>query len=270
MFKLLIKASVVFLVVLIISSVFFSNPFTSQKLNLNQNHDVPDILFHEKCLYPTVKVCDKQETSGGTGFITRSMKQNDKYYNIVLCAAHVIAPLEQIKICVANYKNFSQVDSFDCYDAVLYASNTKLDLAIICFISDRPMYVVDLDFQSNLYLNTTVFRIGFGGLEDPRLDYGNITQPLTRTDTGLIRTNVFTIMGDSGGPLFLSKNYKVIGVAHKIKTFKGNLLPNISYYVPVSSFSQWNSEMEGAFNFVYLEEQLPVYPFKLLILKEYF
>ena len=254
--------------VLIVSSVLYYNPQIYKKEILQP---ISEVNFFEKCLYPTVKVCDQNASSGGSGFITRSSLVNGKYYNVVLCAAHVIQPIDQIKIIVAKYKDFCDTDCEAAYDAVVYAVNAERDLAIICFISNEKMPIVELDFKPITHFNTPVFRIGYGNLESARIDYGFITQNSNKEALNLLRTNVFTVMGDSGGPLFLSSNKKVIGVAHKIKTFKNTLLPNISYYVPIDSFFDWNFEMQQAFDFVYdSKADFPITPYEKIKLKSYF
>lgn len=268
MYKFLKHSIVLVFSVLVLSSVLYFNPQLYQK---EISRPVSEANFFEKCLYPTVKVCDKEGTSGGSGFITRSTLVNGKFYNVVLCAAHVISPIEQIKIVVAKYKDFCDTDCETAYDGVVYAVNTDRDLAIICFISSEQMPVVELDFKPITHFNTPVFRIGYGNLESARIDYGFITQNSNKEAINLIRTNVFTVMGDSGGPLFLSSNNKVIGVAHKIKTLKNTLLPNISYYVPIDSFFDWNCEMQQAFDFVYdSKADFPLTPYEKIKLKDYF
>lgn len=265
--KLVIKLLFVLALIAILFSIYSQIPPIPKQSELLKT--VPNILLHEKCIYPTVKICNKDETGGGTGFITRSSLINNKYCNVVICAAHVISPIDEISICFADYTNSSEFVKYTKYDAVTYAINKELDLAILCFVSDKLMPTVEVDFNTPIFIDTPVFHVGCGALDEPRLDYGSVTQPKLQKDICLIRTNVFTIMGDSGGPLFLESNYKVIGMAHKIKILRGVMIPNISYYIPVQSFKTWNDQSNNCIEFVYNhDKELPILPYLKLSLKD--
>jgi hypothetical protein len=60
--------------------------------------------LHKKCIYPTVKIADEKEQSGGTGFIVRSDFLNGEWKNIVLGAFHVIDGEENLWVYVGEYE----------------------------------------------------------------------------------------------------------------------------------------------------------------------
>lgn len=237
-----------------------------------QTTDQPDIELHQKCLYPTILVLDEQEDSGGSAFIVKSVKVGDEWHNIVIGAAHTSVNNYMIA-SVCKYKNWSEIEGYDKHSIFCYARNTKSDLAISFFVSDHQMPTVELNLSPDLFIGTPVFHIGYGLMYDARLDYGQVTQPKTAKPNhfkGMIRTNVFTYFGDSGGALFSTKDKKVVGVCKAIDS-KGIIpIPQISYYTPISLFKTWDDESNNAFESVYKESaEMPVLPFMKLKLHEY-
>jgi hypothetical protein len=74
-----------------------------------------------------------------------------------------------------------------------------------------------------------------------------------------LRTNVTTVPGDSGGPLF--HKYRVVGIAKSIRVWNDNLIFNMSYYVPVERFMEWSNETDEALHFVWGTRKMPETPF---------
>lgn len=231
----------------------------------------PDKKLHRKCLYPTVKLTSDEHDCGGTGFIVRSTKVGKHYRNVVITATHLLD--RGLKVFVPRYKNWSTLDGYDDYPIELFAYSKDDDIAIVLFESERPMPVAELDFDSKYYIGTDVLRVGFGHLDDARLDNGRVTQPVTVDPSrfrGMIRTNVHTTFGDSGSALFLEENYKVIGLCHGLRMVDGDVLHTHSYYVPITRLKTMNAKANNALRFVYTRsERMPILPFVKLRLRQY-
>lgn len=239
--------------------------------------DEPDKALHHKCLYPTVKVTDTSGESGGSGFIVRSTKVGSNWHNIVISAAHstecACCAEEDLWVHVPVYENWSTVKEYKKFRMTVYAFNKKLDMSIGMFISFEKMPTAKLCLEAKLFMNTEVFHIGYALLDDAKIDYGQVTAPKATAPEffkGFIRTNVYTFMGDSGGPLFLKSNYEVIGVCRGIRNYRGMLLPHISFYSPISELKTWDTELNNALESVYNESvNMPVIPFVRLRLRVY-
>jgi hypothetical protein len=134
------------------------------------------------------------------------------------------------------------------------------------------MPVASLDFDTTLYMATKAFHVGYGQLDDCRYDKGEITQPKThwpKRFNGMIRTNIYTIMGDSRGPLFLEDNMKVVAM-HGIRGNCDMLLPHQSYYVPITGLKTMNTKANNALEFIYTPARnMPVMPLLKLRLQQY-
>lgn len=270
------------------SALFSTEPLENAKPNpgkpgLGENHkwqhraNEPNKKLHRKCLYPTVKITDKDGDSGGSGFIVRSTKVGDQWHNIVITAAHLVeacpCEAEDLWVHVPVYENWSTVKEYKKYAFTTIARNEKMDMGIGVFISSEQMPTATMDLDAKLYIGTEVFHVGYAILDDARIDHGEITSPNVNTPLsfkGYIRCNVHTFMGDSGGPLCLKNNYKVVGVASAIRNYRGMLLPNISFYTPISALKTWDAELNNALESVYNESaKMPVIPFARLKTKAY-
>jgi hypothetical protein len=273
---------------LTLSALFSAEPYENHKPNpgksgLGENHkwprraNEPDKKLHHKCLYPTVKITNTDGDSGGSGVIVRSSKVGNEWHNILITASHAVecnaCEPENLWVHVPVYEEWSTVKEYKKYRLGCYAHNKDLDISIGMFISDEKMPTAELCFDAKLYMNTEVFHVGYGLLDDARIDYGQITSPKATSPPffkGFIRTNAYTFMGDSGGPLFLKGNYKLIGICHGIRTYRHMLLPNISYYSPITGLKTWDAEQNNAFESVYNEKvAMPVIPFVRLRTKTY-
>lgn len=263
--KLLFSVS---LIACILTAYLFSEKVVKTKNNC-QTIEVVDEKLHIQCIYPTVSITDGKG-SGGSGFIVRSTKIGYYWHNTILSAAHILNE-DVSDVQVAEYQNWSEIQKYKKYDIVVYATDLNRDLGIAYFISDHQMPVVELCFDATVYINTEVFHCGYALLDDVRIDYGQVTQPkITRTFPGMIRTNCFTFMGDSGGPLFLKSNYKAIAVCSGIRSHMNVILSNVSYYRPISELKTWDVEINNALESVYTESAaLPILPFVKLKLKDY-
>jgi S1-C subfamily serine protease len=231
----------------------------------------PDEKLHNQCLYPTVMVVDEKEGSSGTGFIVRSIKTKKKYRNTLITAYHVIESDGPFQVICTKYKNWSEIDKEAKFPIYVCNINQKNDLAIAVFESDEAMPTCQLDFDHKLFINTKVCRVGFGMMDDARIDFGAITQPKTLRPESFaetIRTNVYSVYGDSGGPLFY--NYKVIGVCRAVRNHKDQLMNKQSYFTDIKKFIEWDNEVDNSLSPLYTNDKpLPVLPYAKLNLQNY-
>ena len=234
----------------------------------------PDKKLHDKSLYPTVKIsyiknncdCDdckkKPPQAVASGFVVKSEQiKSDlidkKYVNVIITAAHNVENVTTtIDIHCGIYDNWSNLTSFKTYQALVYAINKKMDLAILIFKSDSKIPCAELDLSTNPFFGTEVFKIGYGLGDDIRIDYGVITSVDTKKPEnlkGFLRSNCYTIFGDSGGPLFYKDGYKVVGVTSSIRGSDTFFLNNQSYFAPIRWIKNWDHDTEGSLSFIYKE-----------------
>ena len=231
--------------------------------------DEPDKKLHNKCLYPSIAITSPDVNAVGSGVIVRSEKVGDVYHNVVLSIAHVFEEKSiHRKVKVWKYKNWSTIDGYDEYDCFVYKKDDKKDLVVVLFVSPHKLSEAELDVSPKLYIGSEVFRLGGGLGDEIRLDYGRITNLNAKIPnmSDLYRTSVYSVLGDSGGPIF--HNYKVVGVVQSIRATRIGPFPvavfGISYAVPTYSLKKWDEELDNVISFVYDKNKtLPVTPFDL-------
>lgn len=236
---------------------------------------VPDKKLHEKCLYPTVHIHIPDSEIGGTGVIVKSVKKGNEWYNAVITATHVLDTdiNHTVYVKVPIYENWSTFVKYEKYVSIRYMGSTADDIAILLFISDKQMPVAELQFNSKLYIGNDVKRIGCGLFESPRLDYGKITStyqkfPALPKSNGLIRCSIYSLPGDSGGPVF--EENKVVGIMNAVrgKRIKPTLVMpygGISYFTPVDKLKKFNEIVNNSVDFLWDEEApMPVMPFVVM------
>lgn len=228
----------------------------------------PDIALHEKCLYPTVLISNLDENEYGTAVIVRSEKIEDNLYcNVFVTANHVVKGNTFTKIFLYNYKNWSRINNVETYRAMIYGNYEPADLAIGMFYTKKKMFTSDFDFSDDVYIGNDVFRIGCGLGYEPRLDSGKVTT-LGKTYT---RTSIYTVPGDSGGPVF--HNNKIIAIMRSIKTMQNDdktvFTFAISIATPIQMLKEWSNK-ENAIEFVWdNQKELPKSPIYFIELSKY-
>lgn len=240
---------------LLFSSIAISTPTTSG----------PDIKLHNLCLYPTILVTPASKTAYGSGVIVRSVKiAEGEYRNVFLTCSHVADLNEPYIVKVFEYENWSTLKTSKSYPCFFYARDEKTDLAIGVFASKESLAAASIDFDTRLYIGSNVFGIGCGLGDVPRLDDGKVTAVRVNIGSMLnnIRTNAYTVPGDSGSPLF--HDYKVVGIRKAIRLWQGNPMFAMSYSTPVESLMIWSQNNGEAFHFVWRERALPQMPFHRL------
>lgn len=229
--------------------------------------------FYEKCLHPTVMICNSNKTAGGSGFIVRSIKKGFFWQNVVLGAAHTIVDSNDLIVKVPKYREVTSFKGYADYELSICAINSETDIFVGVFTSTEQMPTADLNMNPDLVLRTKIFHVGYGLFDDVRFDAGEVTQPFTIDPLpfrGMIRTNAFTFSGDSGGPLFTEDDLKVVGICHGIRRKNDTALPHISYYRSLNDFVSWNEQLNNSLSWVYkTKEPLPILPFLKLNLQRY-
>lgn len=243
------------------------------KINYKNSEDTVNHKFYEKCLHPTIMVCNSSETSGGTGFIIKSYKKGFIWQNVILGAAHTVIEDQDLIIKVPRYRNVTEFKGYENYDLSIYALNLEADMFVGVFTSYEEMPVVDLNLEVDLEMRDKIFHVGYGLFDDIRFDSGEVTQPRTFNPfpfRGMIRTNAFTFSGDSGGPLFLENDFSVVGICHGIRKKQDTIIPQISYYKSIKDFLFWDHKVNNSLKWVYkANEPMPVLPFLKLKIKRY-
>lgn len=228
--------------------------------------DEPDKTLHNKCIYPTVIV--QGQNSFGTGFIVRSEKiSDDEYRNVVISCAHCFQHRGLYKIGVPKFKNWSTFEGYDHYPAYVYQFDQEKDLALILFRSKNPVPVAEMDFGSSLYIGSELLHVGCGMGDEHRVDFGKVTSLKSMIKNSpvkdAIRTSVYSIPGDSGGPVY--HKCKVIGITQAIRGSQRGLFPGISYAIPIGRLKTWSKELNNALDFMYeSEEKMPIIPFFII------
>ena len=231
--------------------------------------DEPDKTLHNKCLYPSVLV--KANNGFGSGVIVRSDRvSEDRYQNVVITCAHCLpSPHIKYSIGIAEYKDWSYFEKWNYHPAFVYfRSSEKDDIAILLFESDKPVPTAKIDFNPKIYIGTDVLRVGCGMGDEQRIDFGKITSLNGRIEGYVekaLRTSVYSVPGDSGGPLYHEN--KVIGITQALRSrsvnhFTDDLIYGISYAIPMRRLKKLSKEINSSMDFVYeSKDKLPVIPF---------
>lgn len=207
----------------------------------------PDVKLHKKCIYPTVWIRNVTANTNGSGVIVSSNKENGQWKNTVWTVAHMLGSIAvtepttkttiiippQCTVSIARYTNWSTFEGYSSRRLSIVKADPVKDFAICEFTSDEEMPYAEVESNPKLYIGNEVFRIGHGFNLDARLDYGRITSLNPSFVKGQIRTSIYSVSGDSGGPVF--ENYKLVGIltsVQKDQTQLGHLVYGVSYFTP--------------------------------------
>lgn len=210
----------------------------------------PDTRLHERCIYPAVTIVPIEKgLLMGSGVVIKSIyhKKQKHWLNTVLSCAHIIenpvAPKHRsaYKLKIGKYTKWSQLDGYDQYDVHIRRIDYDKDICVINFWSKTEQNAAELDVNPNLYIGNEIFRVGCGLHEEMRLDYGKVTSINSQLQPGRLRTSIFCLPGDSGGPIY--HNYKLVGIVQSIRYMSTDEnvrvpIPNISYIVPLTFFTE--------------------------------
>lgn len=235
----------------------------------NLYSDEPDKTLHNKCLYPTVIV--KSNEGYGSGVILRSEKiEENRYQNVAITCAHCLpSPQYRYKIGVGEYKNWSHFVKWNFYPAFVFCrSQMDKDLAILIFESDKALPVAEINFNPKIYIGSKILRVGCGMGDEQRIDFGRITSlngAIPNLFKNNYRTSVYSVPGDSGGPVY--HDNKVIGIVQALRSRRSSpistdLIYGISYAIPMKRLKTLSEEINKSADFVFdHKERMPVIPF---------
>jgi len=244
------KKIFVILTLLCIPSTLFSGEF--------------DEKLHKQCIYPTVAIMARKHNVMGTGVIVRSEKYHNVYLNVILSCAHIIKEGAEYDIVFPTYDK-SSIKQVVKFKSAICACSKKYDLSVFICISDKKLPCAELGLDEKLFIGNEVFGVGCGLADQPRLDYGRITS-LTDMSRGNFRTSIFTVPGDSGGPVF--HNHKLIGIKQAVRALRKIIeIPvfKISLVIPLSKYKEMDKCIEYAYN---KDKKLPLLSYMLLYLSE--
>jgi S1-C subfamily serine protease len=228
----------------------------------------PEEKLYEQCLQPTIRLIAPKERSVGTAFVVRSELHGNVYRNAAITAAHCTT-CSKYFVNIPSYDSKGKLLKYITVPAFIYAMEQDDDLAIVLFETEDKLATTEWDFSHSLKYGEKVFHFGFGLGDDARLDDGKVTAVSSRNYKNKIRTNVYTVGGDSGGPLF-NQNNKVIGICQSVRCDAGILYHNISFYTPVQCLKSWDELTNNAFSFVYNSKaKMPRMAFIMLSLDQY-
>jgi len=220
--------------------------------------DMPDVELHTKCLYPVVKIL-LSDGGGGSGVIVRSFKVKEgEYTNIVITAGHILT--QDIEVLVPKYENWSVLKEYVKYPCGIVTASNKYDLGIVAFYSKEPMYTANIDFTAKYYIGSKIIKMGYGVLDEARLDSGEITSVKFASKDlfkDCIRMNNPTTLGDSGGPCYLQSSNKLIAINRGMRTYNGQGLPHHAFATPITFLQEWNKEQGNTLNYTF-DTNIPV------------
>ena len=228
----------------------------------NVYSDTPDKTLHNQCIYPTVEIIGEDEC--GSGFIIRSDKiSDDEYHNIAISCAHCFSSGKSYQIGIPVFKDWSTLEKYELHKAFVYMVDREKDVAVVLFSTNKPVQVAKVNYDVKLYIGSDVIRVGCGLGDEHRVDYGKVTSVKTSIPHSnikdVLRTSIFTVPGDSGGPVF--HNYEVVGIMQAIRG-SGHPIYGISYCIPVSRLKTWSQELNNTLDFLSKsEEKAPYIPY---------
>lgn len=236
--------------VLLFSFFYFSSTFLFS--------GEPDKILHKKCIYPTF-VIHTANYNHGTGVVIRSEKEDYGYVNVALTCAHVVKSMLYSKhyriVYIKKYKDWSTISEVSSAERIkIHNINYYVDIAVISFVTNEKMPTAEISIDK-LYLGNDIFGVGCGLMQAPRLDYGK----LTKISPHSYRSSLFTVPGDSGGPVY--HGYYLIGLKKAINSvvFQGRRHPTfkISHISPMVALKKWDDDSGNGLEFLY-KRDLPI------------
>lgn len=215
-----------------------------------------DKKLHTSCLYPTINISSSMNF--GSGVITRSIKiDEENYLNIFISCNHIIMAgmREKYQVTVYEYTDWSTVSKTRKYKCFFYSSSSDEDLCVGAFLSETKMPTAEVDMSPKFYIHNKLLSIGCGLGDFPRVEDGRITAPISSANLGdnKVKASMHLTPGDSGGPVFM--NYKVVGINHAIRNYRGQLVFMTSYFTSTTQLKKWDDSNNHSYSFSWTQDE---------------
>ncbi|MFH1230858.1 MAG: serine protease [Planctomycetota bacterium] len=186
---------------------------------------------YEKLLYPTVRISSPAGTGSGVVISHRDTEvtETDIY---VLTAAHVVENESKVQV-----EFFYQV--ITKIEATVIITDTAKDLALLSVLCGSVAKAKLAPKDYTYYLFNPVYAVGCSLGLSPRPSSGIITAINLRTE-GLrksashIEISAPVLPGNSGGPVYDTRTYEVIGIAVWVKVYQYQLVTTMAGIVPIN------------------------------------
>lgn len=228
---------------------------------------VYDKTLHEKVVFPTVRVSATNTPQKSSGVIVRSDKVGNMYHNVVLTCAHCVGDEDAIyQTEVAKYEDGS-FTGWEAYPTIIYDADFECDLAVLLFKSKDKVDVATIAFGVRPYIGTEVCHVGCALNDDPRLEKGivnSLNGKVRPHPQAVYRTTMYSLPGDSGGPVYFQDRMIGLIQAIKVTSFKGlpTMVNGVSLCIPIDSVKTWDARQNQALRFIYTHKvPLPVQPY---------
>lgn len=200
-------------------------------------------------------IVDSSESSGTCVIVKSTELEDGRFFNVAITCEHVVNPLNDKYVLLAEYVDWSHAAAGEISNAFVYSVNYDMDIAVICFITQKKQHEAVIGLDKKFYIGNEVMGIGCALRQFPRLDYGVVTGYFGND----VRTSIHTIHGDSGGPVFHENELVGIKRMIPINRNQGMTSPlyNISMFVPITALADWNKQENEAFNFIFSDGEMP-------------
>ncbi len=227
--------------------------------------------FHERCIYPAVRI--KTQKAGGSGTVIFSKEnKSGEYDTFILTNHHVIDDaittkedwdsllkrkmkkefLEYVSIELFDYVNVSTVNSANTHRGEIIAYDQYHDLGVLKLISPKKSpFVAQLikkETIKDIYIDTPIACIGCSLLHDPVVSHGKVTYLQEVIDNRMyLMSSANSIFGNSGGSLYLEDTGELIGVPSRITAIQ------LGYGVDILTWMSFSCHPKRLYEF--FEEQ---------------
>lgn len=225
-----------------------------------------NVMLHEKCLYPTIRVKDDRATGSGTIIYCQERTEPDEDGELgmstyALTNWHVVSGAirvekkfdpqrgkditrdyrELVQIEAFSYKNRSTITARTTADAEIMAYHEKRDLALLRLKTnqrfDHVATILPRDKAKDVHIFDKLYVVGCGMGQPPFPTSGMLTGKDVQIDYfPYWQTSAPSIFGNSGGAVFLGETLDLMGVPSRIRVhgsmFTQDAITHIGYFCP--------------------------------------
>ena len=204
----------------------------------------PYITEYERMLYPTVRIKTGNSTGSGVIFYHEGTKDTKNIY--VLTASHVVGDNSDVRCEIWDGDGYPPDGrAGTIYDARVVITDTLKDLALITIHNSS---LITHTYSATLaprnytpYLFRPVYTIGCSLGLTPRPSQGIIS---VIEDT-YWEVSSPILPGNSGGPVYDSKTFEVIGIAVWVRIYKDQLITTMGGIVPINQVYEFLESIES-------------------------